>query len=186
MAASAPLPSVKGFDPELVRNQYPAPIARTFEGKLQQSQTPLHRLLGLTDVFEVALKYCAIIAIQEYLRLGVRSREVDRRNRIALSHSFAGLLERLPARNSAHLPRTAGPAARPRAGESLFRPARSSSAAWRTRNLRLTQTRYAPCSLAAGVRHTDQTFLQYSWIERSEENLPIRAAFKIAILDHCS
>src|SRR5208283_3708904 len=66
-----------GFDPKYVLAKYPIPIARTFEAKLQQPQTPLHRLFGLIDVFEVSLKYCAIIAIQEYLQLGVRSPQVD-------------------------------------------------------------------------------------------------------------
>ena len=65
------------FDPELVLAKYPIPIARTFEARLQRPQTPLHRLHALIDVFEVSLKYCAVIAIQEYLRLGVHSKEVD-------------------------------------------------------------------------------------------------------------
>ena len=69
--------SSSGFDPEFVLAKYPIPIALTFKTKLQPTQSPLHRLLGLTDVFEVSLKYCAIIAIQEYLRMGVRSTEVD-------------------------------------------------------------------------------------------------------------
>jgi hypothetical protein len=71
------VPGAESFDPQVVLTKYPFPIARTFEAKLQQSQTPLHRLFGLTDVFEVSLKYCAIIAIQEYLRLGVHSQQVD-------------------------------------------------------------------------------------------------------------
>jgi NACHT domain len=61
----------------MVVEKYPLPIARTFESKLQQPQTPLHRLYGLIDVFEVSLKYCAIVAIQEYVRLGVRAPAVD-------------------------------------------------------------------------------------------------------------
>ncbi len=61
----------------MVVGKYPLPIARTFDSKLQQPQTPLHRLYGLIDVFEVSLKYCAIIAIQEYVRLGVRAPAVD-------------------------------------------------------------------------------------------------------------
>ncbi len=65
------------FDPEFTLAKYPIPIARTYQIKLQQTQSPLHRLFGLTDVFEVSLKYCAIIAIQEYVRLGLRSPEVD-------------------------------------------------------------------------------------------------------------
>ncbi len=66
-----------GFDAELVLAKYPLPIARTFESKLQQPQTSLHRLYGLIDVFEVSLKYCAIVAIQEYVRLGLRAPMVD-------------------------------------------------------------------------------------------------------------
>ena len=57
--------------------KYPIPIALTYKTKLQQTPSPLHRLFGLTDVFEVTLKYCAIIAIQEYVRLGLHSPEVD-------------------------------------------------------------------------------------------------------------
>ena len=71
--------SSSGFDPEFVLAKYPIPIALTFKTKLQPTQSPLHRLLGLTDVFEVSLKYCAIIAIQEYLRMGVRSTRSRRR-----------------------------------------------------------------------------------------------------------
>ena len=76
-AANSAASGVGGFDPEIVLAKYPLPIARTFESKLQQPQTPLHRLYGLIDVFEVSLKYCAIIAIQEYVRLGVRAPAVD-------------------------------------------------------------------------------------------------------------
>ncbi len=65
------------FDPDFILAKYPIPIARTFQAKLQEPPSPLHRLLGLTDVFEVTLKYCAIVAIQEYLRLGLRSPAVD-------------------------------------------------------------------------------------------------------------
>ena len=65
------------FDPKIVLASYPLPIARTYQSKLVESRSRLHRLFGLIDVFEVALKYCAIIAIQEYVRLGVRSEAVD-------------------------------------------------------------------------------------------------------------
>src|ERR1700691_2882119 len=73
-----PTSGAVGFDPEFILAKYPIPIARTFQVKLQLTQSPLHRLFGLTDVFEVSLKYCAIIAIQEYVRLSLRSPEVDK------------------------------------------------------------------------------------------------------------
>ncbi len=75
--ATTPASGVDGFDPQIILSKYPIPIALTFQSKLQKTQSPLHRLFGLTDVFEVSLKYCAIIAIQEYVRLGLRSPEVD-------------------------------------------------------------------------------------------------------------
>jgi hypothetical protein len=75
--STTPASSASVFDPEFILAKYPIPIARTFQAKLQEPPSPLHRLLGLTDVFEVTLKYCAIIAIQEYLRLGLRSPAVD-------------------------------------------------------------------------------------------------------------
>ncbi len=74
---TTPIPGPNNFDPEFVLAKYPIPIALTYKTKLQQTPSPLHRLFGLTDVFEVTLKYCAIIAIQEYVRLGLHSLEVD-------------------------------------------------------------------------------------------------------------
>ena len=75
--APTPASGATGFNANVVLSKYPLPIARTYQSKLQESQTDLHRLYGLMDVFEVSLKYCAIIAIQEYVRLGVRSPAVD-------------------------------------------------------------------------------------------------------------
>jgi len=75
--ATTPASGKSGFDPDIVQSKYPLPIARTYQSKLQDSTTDLHRLYGLMDVFEVSLKYCAIIAIQEYVRLGGHSPVVD-------------------------------------------------------------------------------------------------------------
>jgi hypothetical protein len=80
------------FDPNLVYERYPAPIALGYEklAKLrdahephpaaersQRQGTPLHRMIALVDLFEVTLKYCTIILLRDYLRLGRRSRDVD-------------------------------------------------------------------------------------------------------------
>lgn len=75
--ATTPTSPADGFDPDIILAKYPIPIALTYKTKLRQTPSPLHRLFGLTDVFEVTLKYCAIIAIQEYVRLGLHSPEVD-------------------------------------------------------------------------------------------------------------
>ncbi len=75
--ATTPPSAVTNFDPQIVLAKYPIPIALTYKTKLHETPSPLHRLFGLTDVFEVTLKYCAIIAIQEYVRLGLHSPEVD-------------------------------------------------------------------------------------------------------------
>lgn len=93
-ARSGRMPSATSpeFDPILVSERYPAPIALAYE-KLEklrgayepspapergyQQGTPLHRMIALVDLFEVTLKYCAIILLQDYLRLGRRSRDID-------------------------------------------------------------------------------------------------------------
>ncbi len=55
---------------------YPAPIAQAF-AELDANSSPLDRLFALKDLFEVALKYCAIVMIQDYLRLGLKAAPVD-------------------------------------------------------------------------------------------------------------
>jgi hypothetical protein len=55
---------------------YPAPIAKAYED-LGAGTSPLERLFALKDLFEVALKYCAIAMVQDYLRLGLKAAAVD-------------------------------------------------------------------------------------------------------------
>jgi len=64
------------LDPIKVIERYPAPIACAYVG-LGESASALERLFALKDLFEVALKYCAIIMVQDYLRLGIHSTPVD-------------------------------------------------------------------------------------------------------------
>ena len=87
-----PLTTSLEFDATLVYERYPAPIALAYKkldmlrgasgqlpgaGPGRQQGTPLHRMIALVDLFEVTLKYCAIILLQDYLRLGRRSRDID-------------------------------------------------------------------------------------------------------------
>lgn len=87
-----PYPASPEFDPVHVCERYPAPIAHAYEKleKLrgvyecdpaaerdQQQGTPLHRMIALVDLFEVTLKYCTIVLLKDYLRLGERSRNID-------------------------------------------------------------------------------------------------------------
>jgi NACHT domain len=70
-------PSItKAFDPAIVTEHYPAPIAHAYAA-LQQDSSPLERLFALKDLFEVSLKYCAIVMVQDYLRLGISATPVD-------------------------------------------------------------------------------------------------------------
>jgi hypothetical protein len=55
---------------------YPAPIAQAYAG-LAASSSPLERLFALKDLFEVTLKYCAIIMLLDYLRSGLDATAVD-------------------------------------------------------------------------------------------------------------
>jgi hypothetical protein len=64
------------LDPIRVIERYPAPIACAYVG-LGESTPALERLFALKDLFEVALKYCAIIMVRDYLRLGIQSTPVD-------------------------------------------------------------------------------------------------------------
>jgi hypothetical protein len=64
------------FDPVLVVSSYPAPIAHAYVG-LGEAASPLDRLFALKDLFEVTLKYCAIVMLQDYVRLKLHSTPVD-------------------------------------------------------------------------------------------------------------
>lgn len=69
-------PTKNAFNPKTVVEQYPAPIAHSYAG-LHDSISPLEKLFALKDLFEVTLKYCAMIMVQDYLRLGLRATPVD-------------------------------------------------------------------------------------------------------------
>lgn len=73
---SAAQSTKKAFDPAAVVNSYPAPIAHAYAA-LSESESPLEGLFALKDLFEVALKYCAIVMVQDYLRLGMHATPVD-------------------------------------------------------------------------------------------------------------
>lgn len=64
------------FDPAIVMGRYPAPIAHAYAG-LNEGASALERLFALKDLFEVSLKYCAIVMVQDYLRLGLQATPVD-------------------------------------------------------------------------------------------------------------
>lgn len=74
MSATQPIKRV--FDPVTVIERYPAPIAHAY-ASLNESASALERLFALKDLFEVALKYCAIVMVQDYLRLGLQAAPVD-------------------------------------------------------------------------------------------------------------
>jgi hypothetical protein len=73
---SAPQSIKNTFDPVTVIERYPAPIAHAYAG-LNESASALERLFALKDLFEVTLKYCAIVMVQDYLRLGLQAAPVD-------------------------------------------------------------------------------------------------------------
>lgn len=73
---SAAHPAKNAFDRTIVLGRYPAPIAQAYAG-LNESTSALERLFALKDLFEVTLKYCAIVMVKDYLRLELRAIPVD-------------------------------------------------------------------------------------------------------------
>jgi len=69
-------PVKNAFDPAIVVGRYPSPIAQAYSG-LDESTSPLERLFALKDLFEVTLKYCAMVMVQDYVRLDLHATPVD-------------------------------------------------------------------------------------------------------------
>lgn len=66
----------RAFDAALVLERYPTPVARAY-GALADCPTALERLLALRDLFEVSLKFCAVVMLKDYLRLELAAPPVN-------------------------------------------------------------------------------------------------------------
>ena len=121
--ATTPPSAVTNFDPQIVLAKYPIPIALTYKTKLHETPSPLHRLFGLTDVFEVTPE-----VLRHHRHPGIRAAgpalaRSRRRDRAPLPDPFAGIVERISAGGAALFPWIAGAAPHAGAGQLLLRRA---------------------------------------------------------------